>query len=40
MENREIEHTGKKCMVTDIKNTDYSLLISQRMHENKKVHFN
>ena len=36
-ENQKIEHSAKKLMLTDLKNTENLLLISQGMHQNKKI---
>ena len=37
MENRKIQHTEKKFMLTDLKNTENLLLIIQRMHQYKNI---
>ena len=36
-ENQKIEHSAKKVMLTDLKNTKNSLLMSQGIPQNKKI---
>ena len=36
-ENQKVDHTPNKVTLTNLKNTKNLLLISQRMHQNKKT---